>query len=139
MANDLHEAPARFNVLPDDAVLPSQVTAIILGVSERTTRYTRSCRESKYRVAATASESAISASSAARECPQTGARDELLSQGRQARALAEARRGGLYRLRHRPDRSMVVALSRRTRRPVPHPGGGAEELYRRDLRSAVRN
>ena len=39
MANDLHEAPARFNVLPDDAVLPSQVTAIILGVSERTTRY----------------------------------------------------------------------------------------------------
>ena len=39
MANDLHEALARFNVLPDDAVLPSQVTAIILGVSERTTRY----------------------------------------------------------------------------------------------------
>ncbi len=39
MANDLHEAPARFNVLPDDAVLPSQVTAIILGVSERTIRY----------------------------------------------------------------------------------------------------
>ena len=39
MANDLHEALARFNVLPDDAVLPSQVTAIILGVSERTIRY----------------------------------------------------------------------------------------------------
>ena len=39
MANDLHEALARFNVLPDDAVLPSQVTAIILGVSERTVRY----------------------------------------------------------------------------------------------------
>jgi hypothetical protein len=39
MANDLHEVLARFNVLPDDAVLPSQVTAIILGVSERTIRY----------------------------------------------------------------------------------------------------
>jgi hypothetical protein len=39
MASDLHEALARFNVLPDDAVLPSQVTAIILGVSERTVRY----------------------------------------------------------------------------------------------------
>jgi len=39
MANDLHEALARFNVLPDDAVLPSQVTAIILGISERTVRY----------------------------------------------------------------------------------------------------
>ena len=39
MPNHLHEALARFNVLPDDAVLPSQVTAIILGVSERTVRY----------------------------------------------------------------------------------------------------
>jgi hypothetical protein len=39
MANDLHEALARFNVLPDDAIVPSQVTAIILGVSERTIRY----------------------------------------------------------------------------------------------------
>jgi hypothetical protein len=33
MASDLHEALARFNVLPDDAVLPSRVTGIILGVS----------------------------------------------------------------------------------------------------------
>jgi hypothetical protein len=39
MANDLHEALTRFNVLPDDAVLPSQVAAILLGVSERTVRY----------------------------------------------------------------------------------------------------
>jgi hypothetical protein len=39
MANEIHEALARFNVLPDDAVLPSQITAIILGVSERTIRY----------------------------------------------------------------------------------------------------
>jgi hypothetical protein len=39
MANDLHEALARFNVLPDDAILPTRVTAIILGVSERTVRY----------------------------------------------------------------------------------------------------
>jgi hypothetical protein len=39
MANDLHEALARFNVLPDDAVLPSQIAAILLGVSERTVRY----------------------------------------------------------------------------------------------------
>jgi hypothetical protein len=39
MANDLHEALARCNVLPDDAVLPSQIAAILLGVSERTVRY----------------------------------------------------------------------------------------------------
>jgi hypothetical protein len=39
MANDLHEALARFNVLPDDAILPSRLTGIILGVSERTIRY----------------------------------------------------------------------------------------------------
>jgi hypothetical protein len=39
MPSDIHETLARFNVLPDDAVLPSQVTAIILGVSERTIRY----------------------------------------------------------------------------------------------------
>jgi hypothetical protein len=39
MANDLHEALARFSVLPDDAILPSQVVAILLGVSERCVRY----------------------------------------------------------------------------------------------------
>jgi hypothetical protein len=39
MANDLHETLARFDAMPDDAILPTRVTAIILGVSERTVRY----------------------------------------------------------------------------------------------------
>lgn len=39
ITNHLHEALARFNALPDDAVLPTQITAVILGVSERTVRY----------------------------------------------------------------------------------------------------
>jgi hypothetical protein len=39
MTNDLHEALERFNSLPDDAILPSRITGIILGVSERTIRY----------------------------------------------------------------------------------------------------
>jgi len=39
MTNELHEALERFNVLPDDAILPSRVTGIILGISERTVRY----------------------------------------------------------------------------------------------------
>jgi hypothetical protein len=37
--NELHEVLERFNSLPDDAILPSRVTGIILGVSERTIRY----------------------------------------------------------------------------------------------------
>ena len=39
MTNELHEALERFNSLPDDAILPSRITGIILGVSERTIRY----------------------------------------------------------------------------------------------------
>ena len=39
MTNELHEVLERFNALPDDAILPSRVTGIILGVSERTIRY----------------------------------------------------------------------------------------------------
>ena len=39
MTNELHEALERFNSLPDDAILPSRVTGIILGLSERTVRY----------------------------------------------------------------------------------------------------
>ena len=39
MTNDLHEILRRFDALPDDAILPSRVTGIILGVSERTVRY----------------------------------------------------------------------------------------------------
>jgi len=39
MTNELHEILQRFNLLPDDAILPSPVTGIILGVSERTIRY----------------------------------------------------------------------------------------------------
>jgi hypothetical protein len=32
MTNELHEALERFNSLPDDAILPSRVTGIILGL-----------------------------------------------------------------------------------------------------------
>jgi hypothetical protein len=39
VTNELHEILQRFNALPDDAILPSRVTGIILGVSERTIRY----------------------------------------------------------------------------------------------------
>ena len=39
MTNDLHEILRRFDALPDDAILPSRVTGIILGVSERIIRY----------------------------------------------------------------------------------------------------
>jgi hypothetical protein len=39
MTNELHEVLQRFDALPDDAILPSRVTGIILGVSERTVRY----------------------------------------------------------------------------------------------------
>src|SRR5262249_10481996 len=39
MSNELHEVLQRFDALPDDAILPSRVTGIILGVSERTVRY----------------------------------------------------------------------------------------------------
>jgi hypothetical protein len=39
VTNDLHEVLERFNSLPGDAILPSRVAGIILGVSERTVRY----------------------------------------------------------------------------------------------------
>ena len=39
MTSGLREILERFDVLPDDAVVPSKVTGIILGVSERTIRY----------------------------------------------------------------------------------------------------
>lgn len=39
MTNELHEVLERFNALPDDAILPSRITGIILGISERTVRY----------------------------------------------------------------------------------------------------
>ena len=39
MTNELHETLERFKSLPDEAILPSRVTGIILGVSERTVRY----------------------------------------------------------------------------------------------------
>jgi len=39
MTNELHEILQRFDSSPDDAILPSRVTGIILGVSERTVRY----------------------------------------------------------------------------------------------------
>jgi hypothetical protein len=39
MTNKLREILERFAALPDDAVLPSKITAIILGVSERVIRY----------------------------------------------------------------------------------------------------
>jgi hypothetical protein len=39
MASEVRKALERFDILPDDAVLPTKITAIILGVSERTVRY----------------------------------------------------------------------------------------------------
>jgi hypothetical protein len=39
MTDELREILERFDALPDDAVVPSRVTGIILGVSERTIRY----------------------------------------------------------------------------------------------------
>jgi hypothetical protein len=39
MTKELREILERFTALPDDAVVPSSVTAIILGTSERTIRY----------------------------------------------------------------------------------------------------
>jgi hypothetical protein len=39
MTSRLREILERFDVLPDDAVVPSRVSAIILGLSERVIRY----------------------------------------------------------------------------------------------------
>jgi hypothetical protein len=39
MTNALREILELFDSLPDSAVVPSKITAIILGVSERTVRY----------------------------------------------------------------------------------------------------
>ncbi len=39
MTSALREILERFDVLPDDAIVPSRVTSIILGLSERTVRY----------------------------------------------------------------------------------------------------
>jgi hypothetical protein len=39
MTSGLREILERFDVLPDDAVVPSKVTAIIMGLSERVIRY----------------------------------------------------------------------------------------------------
>jgi hypothetical protein len=37
--NNTFEALQRFSALPDDAVVPSRITGMILGISERTIRY----------------------------------------------------------------------------------------------------
>lgn len=37
--NNTLEALQRFDALPDDAVVPSRITGMILGISERTIRY----------------------------------------------------------------------------------------------------
>ncbi len=39
VSNSLREVLAHFDALPDDAVVPSKITAIVLGLSERTVRY----------------------------------------------------------------------------------------------------
>jgi hypothetical protein len=44
MTNALREILERFDALPDDAVVPSKITAIILGLSERTVRYHENLR-----------------------------------------------------------------------------------------------
>jgi len=37
--NNTLEALKRFDLLPDDAVVPSRITGMILGISERSVRY----------------------------------------------------------------------------------------------------
>jgi hypothetical protein len=39
MTNKLREILERFAALPDEAVVPTKITAIILGISERVVRY----------------------------------------------------------------------------------------------------
>jgi hypothetical protein len=39
MTSGLRKVLERFDMLPDDAVLPTKVTAVLLGLSERTVRY----------------------------------------------------------------------------------------------------
>jgi len=39
MTSALRQILERFDFLPDDAVVPSKVTAIVLGLSERVVRY----------------------------------------------------------------------------------------------------
>lgn len=39
MTDSLREILARFDALPDDGVLPTKITAVVLGLSERTVRY----------------------------------------------------------------------------------------------------
>jgi hypothetical protein len=39
VTNKLREILERFAALPDEAVVPSKITAILLGVSERVVRY----------------------------------------------------------------------------------------------------
>ena len=39
MTNKLREILERFAALPDEAVVPTKITAILLGVSERVVRY----------------------------------------------------------------------------------------------------
>jgi hypothetical protein len=39
MTGALREILERFDLLPDDAVVPTKVTAIVMGLSERTVRY----------------------------------------------------------------------------------------------------
>ena len=39
MTDALREILQRFDTLPDDAILPSKITGIVLGLSERTVRY----------------------------------------------------------------------------------------------------
>lgn len=44
MTDALREILERFDALPDDAVVPSKITAVILGLSERTIRYHENLR-----------------------------------------------------------------------------------------------
>lgn len=44
MTNALREILECFDALPDDAVVPSKITAVILGLSERTIRYHENLR-----------------------------------------------------------------------------------------------
>jgi len=64
MTDELREILERFDYLPDDAVVPSKITAIILGTSDTI----RNCGGCRCRWDVTVSALATSASFAAKEC-----------------------------------------------------------------------
>ena len=68
MANDLHEALARFDAMPDDAILPTRITQSSSACPSGPSDTIQICRECESRCNGTVSECGIFANSPAREC-----------------------------------------------------------------------